>query len=424
MEIAAARVGIIGLGYVGLPLAVEFSKHFPTVGYDNNSGRVLQLIGGKDLTREVTEEDLAAAQSLTISDREESLKKCNVYIVTVPTPIDQHNRPDLTSLKLASHTVGKLLDNGDVVIFESTVYPGASEEICLPILAAESSLKINQDFYIGYSPERINPGDRAHGLTEVIKITAGSSPQAADFIDALYQTVIPAGTHRASSIKIAEAAKVIENVQRDVNIALVNEIALICHRLEIDTGEVLAAAATKWNFLPFRPGLVGGHCISVDPYYLTHKAQQIGYRPEIILAGRRINDSMGAYVAGEVIKLMTKAAISVVGSRALVMGLAFKENCTDLRNTGVIDVIRELQTFNVAVDVYDPWVSAEDAQSEYDLELIDCVDEAVYDAIIITVSHDCFRELGVDGIRAFGKQPNVLYEVNHYFPASEVTGRL
>ena len=419
------KVGITGLGYVGLPLAVEFGKVLPTVGYDINRDRIDELRSGRDSTLEVDAEELAEAVQLSYSHELDDLKACNVFIVTVPTPIDHYKRPDLTPLESASRALGKVLKAGDVAIFESTVYPGATEEVCVPIMAAESGLTFNEDFFVGYSPERINPGDKEHRVTNILKVTSGSTPEVADFVDALYRKVIQAGTHKASSIRIAEAAKVIENTQRDVNIALINELALIFNRLGIDTLEVLEAAGTKWNFLPFRPGLVGGHCIGVDPYYLTHKAQEIGYHPEVILAGRRINDSMGSYVAGQVFKIMNQSHVQVCDSRVLVMGLTFKENCPDLRNTRVIDIIKELKSYNVNVDVYDPWADPAEAQDEYGLQLVEEPKRGVYDAIVLTVAHQQFRTMGAEGIRAFGKGGAcVLYDVKHVLPVSEVDGRL
>ena len=424
LTIEQAHIGIIGLGYVGLPLAVEFGKLMPTVGFDINTDRITELKNGKDLTLEVTGEELASAGQLAYTDSLEGLDACNVFIVTVPTPIDRYKRPDLSPLESASKMLGKVIRPGNVVIFESTVYPGATEEVCVPIIEVESGLAFNTDFFVGYSPERINPGDKEHRVTTILKVTSGSTPEAADFIDALYRKVIVAGTHKASSIRVAEAAKVIENTQRDVNIALINELALIFNRLGIDTLEVLEAAGTKWNFLPYRPGLVGGHCIGVDPYYLTHKAQEIGYHPEVILAGRRINDGMGAYVAEQVLKTMNNAQMKICDSRVLVMGLTFKENCPDLRNTRVIDVISELQSYNIRLDVYDPWVDSEEARREYGLTLIDQPEKGAYDAVILAVSHDKFRELGVDGIRAFGKDNCVLYDVKHVLPRESVDARL
>ena len=418
------KIAIIGLGYVGLPLAVEFGKHYKTVGFDINAHRINELNQGIDNTLEVETQELKSSSLLSFSSDLESLKKCNVYIVTVPTPIDEHKQPDLTPLKSASKTVGSVINTGDIVIYESTVYPGATEEDCIPIVEEISGLTYNQDFYAGYSPERINPGDKEHRVTTIMKVTSGSTPKTADFVDALYGSIITAGTHKASSIRVAEAAKVIENTQRDLNIALVNELSLIFNKLKIDTLEVLEAAGTKWNFLPFRPGLVGGHCISVDPYYLTHKAQDIGYNPEVILAGRRINDSMGAYVAERVVKLMTKRKIHVVDSNILILGLAFKENCPDLRNTRVIDVISEFETYHANVDVYDPWVSKEEAINEYNIELIPSPEKGQYDAIILAVGHNQFRALSSEGIRAFGKEGAVLFDVKYVLPKDEVDARL
>jgi UDP-N-acetyl-D-galactosamine dehydrogenase len=418
------RISIIGLGYVGLPLAVEFGKRFPTVGFDINASRVAELQAGRDRTLEVNPEELAQANRLRYTSRLDDIADCNVHIVTVPTPIDRYKRPDLTPLVGASRSVGKVLKAGDVVVYESTVYPGATEEVCVPILERESGLKFNRDFFAGYSPERINPGDKTHRLTTITKVTSGSTPEAAAYIDTLYRTVVPAGTHQASSIRVAEAAKVIENTQRDVNIALINELALIFHRLGLDTQEVLAAAGTKWNFLPFRPGLVGGHCIGVDPYYLTHKAQEIGYHPEIILAGRRINDDMGAYVAQRVVKLMTQRRIPVVDAHLLILGLTFKENCPDLRNTRVVDIIHEFQGYNARVEVYDPWVDPEEAEHEYGIAPISELQRGRYDAIILAVAHDQFREMGVDRIRALGTPQSVLFDVKSVLPAARVDGRL
>ena len=418
------RIAVVGLGYVGLPLAVEFGRRFATVGFDINSRRVDQLRGGSDLTREVTSEELTAADHLSFTDNVEGVADCNVYIITVPTPIDAHNQPDLTPLRAASRSVGPVLREGDVVIYESTVYPGATEEVCVPLLEEYSGLRFNRDFFVGYSPERINPGDKKHRLTTITKVTAGSTDESAQFIDELYGAIIDAGTHRASSIRVAEAAKVIENTQRDVNIALINELALIFNRLGIDTMEVLEAASTKWNFLPFRPGLVGGHCIGVDPYYLTHKAQAIGYHPEMILAGRRVNDQMGQYVAREVTKLMTQRRLHVVDADILVMGLTFKENCPDLRNTKVIDVIRELETYHARVHVYDPWVDPEQALEEYGVEVIDAPRPGSYKAVILAVAHDDFKDMGVDEIRALGEDNAVLYDIKSVFPRDEVDARL
>jgi UDP-N-acetyl-D-galactosamine dehydrogenase len=423
-ELNTSKIGIIGLGYVGLPLAIEFGKQYPTTGLDVKQERIDELRAGTDSTLEVTSEELADSPQLSFTSNPDELADCNTYIVTVPTPIDDRKCPDLTLLQKASQTVGRLLSRGDVVIYESTVYPGATEEICVPLLEAESGLTFNRDFFAGYSPERINPGDKAHRITNILKVTSGSTPEAADFVDALYNSIITAGTHRASSMKVAEAAKVIENTQRDLNIALINELALIFQRLDISTEEVLEAAGTKWNFLPFRPGLVGGHCIGVDPYYLTHKAQEIGYHPEVILAGRRINDQMGSYVAEQVTRLMTQRNIQVSGSRVLILGLAFKENCPDLRNSRVIDVIQELQGCNVQVDVHDPWISASGAQEEYGIELVQQPGAGEYDAVIITVGHTAFADMGADGLRAFCKPDGILYDVKYLLPADQVDGRL
>jgi UDP-N-acetyl-D-galactosamine dehydrogenase len=418
------RVAVIGLGYVGLPLAVGFGKKLPTLGFDINKARVAELREFRDHTLETSPEELKATTNLRVSADPADLRDCNVFIVTVPTPIDSAKRPDLSPLESASRTVGKAIRPGGVVVFESTVYPGATEEVCVPIIERESGLKFNVDFYAGYSPERINPGDKEHRLETITKVTSGSTPQAADFVDALYRRIITAGTHKASSIRVAEAAKVIENTQRDLNIALINELALIFHRLGIDTSEVLAAAGTKWNFLPFRPGLVGGHCIGVDPYYLTHKAQQIGYHPEVILSGRRINDGMGQHVAQRVIKLMTQRRIPAVGANILVLGLAFKENCPDLRNTRVVDVVAEFKSYHANVDIYDPWVSAAEAQHEYGLDLVDTLDAGKYDAIVHAVAHKQFSDLGADGIRALGKPGCVLFDVKQTLPRDKVDDRL
>ncbi|RMG31231.1 MAG: Vi polysaccharide biosynthesis UDP-N-acetylglucosamine C-6 dehydrogenase TviB [Gammaproteobacteria bacterium] len=423
-QLEQARPAVIGLGYVGLPLAVEFGKKRRTIGYDIDAGRIAELRAGHDSTLEVSDEELAQARHLEFTTELEDIRDCNVYIATVPTPIDRAKRPDLRPLESASRTIGRVLRPGDVAIFESTVYPGATEEVCVPIMEAESGLKYNEDFFVGYSPERINPGDKEHRVANIRKVTSGSTPEIADFVDALYREIITAGTYKASSIRVAEAAKVIENTQRDLNIALVNELALIFERLGIDTEEVLKAAGTKWNFLPFRPGLVGGHCIGVDPYYLTYKAQEIGYHPEVILSGRRINDSMGAYVAERVLKLMTRRRIHVAGSRILVMGLTFKENCPDLRNTRVIDVIEELRSYNAEVDVYDPWVDPDEARKEYGIEPVSEPPRGTYDAIVVAVAHDQFRELGIEGIRALGKPHAVVFDVKYLFPADVVDGRL
>jgi UDP-N-acetyl-D-galactosamine dehydrogenase len=418
------RVGVVGLGYVGLPLAVEFGKHFDTVGFDIRAARIKQLKSGRDSTLETTRAELRAATRLSYTSSLEELKRCRVFIVTVPTPIDDYKRPDLTPLVRASESVGQVLRKGAIVIYESTVYPGCTEEVCVPILERVSGLKFNKDFCVGYSPERINPGDKEHRLTTIRKVTSGSTPQAADFVDKLYDSIVHAGTHKASSIRVAEAAKVIENTQRDVNIALINELALIFNRLGIDTEEVLQAAGSKWNFLPFRPGLVGGHCIGVDPYYLTHKAQEVGYHPEMILAGRRLNDNMGNYVAGQVVKLLTDRRIHVKGARVLIMGLAFKENCPDLRNSKVVDVVRELQKYGARVDVHDPWIDGREARHEYGIRPVRTLKRNTYDAIVMAVGHRQFREMGANAMRRLGRRNHVLYDIKYVFPAAEVDGRL
>jgi UDP-N-acetyl-D-galactosamine dehydrogenase len=418
------KIAVIGLGYVGLPLAVEFGKKYRTVGFDNNPIRIKELKAGHDATLEATRAELKATRKLRFSAQAKDLKSCNVFIVTVPTPIDQYKRPDLSPLLKASETVGRALKKGDIVIYESTVYPGCTEEICVPALERFSSLRFNKEFYCGYSPERINPGDKQHRLATIKKVTSGSTPRTADFVNALYASIITAGTHQTSSIKVAEAAKVIENTQRDVNIALINELSLIFKRIGIDTEEVLRAAGTKWNFLPFRPGLVGGHCIGVDPYYLTHKASEIGYHPEMILAGRRINDGMGAYVAQEIIKLMTERRIMVADSKILILGLAFKENCPDLRNSKVMDVLNELRRFDAKVDVYDPWVDSDSAYHEYGLRPIKTPKPASYDAVVLAVGHDEFKTMGVRKIRGLAKKVHVLYDVKYLFGPEQTDGRL
>ncbi len=423
-DLSGVRPAIVGLGYVGLPLAVEFAKHYPCVGFDVNAARVTELRAGHDATLEVEACELASASQLKFTTELDDVRNCNVYIVTVPTPIDIYKRPDLSALRAASESIGGVISKGDVVIYESTVYPGATEEVCVPIIEAISGLVYNQDFHAGYSPERINPGDKEHRLPSITKVTSGSNPDAAAFVDALYTSIIDAGTHLASSIRVAEAAKVIENTQRDLNIALINELALIFERLDIDTTEVLAAAATKWNFMPFKPGLVGGHCIGVDPYYLTFKAQEIGYHPEVILAGRRINDSMGGHVVDRVIKLMTQHKIHVVDANILIMGLAFKENCPDIRNTRVVDLIRELDGYHANVDVYDPWVDPKEAQREYGISTIGTLRNGHYDAIILAVAHDQIRALGGDGIRALGKSQCVVFDVKNTLPKNSVSARL
>ncbi|HEU4773598.1 MAG TPA: nucleotide sugar dehydrogenase [Lysobacter sp.] len=448
-----ANIAIVGLGYVGLPLAVEFGKQYDTVGFDLNAERVAALAGGVDSTLEVEPELLASATRLRFTTRLDDIAACNVYIVTVPTPIDSAKRPDLGPLIKASEAIGSVLRDGDVVIYESTVYPGCTEEVCVPILERVSRLKyassllplaregarradapkeaplgcegaLGGTFYCGYSPERINPGDKAHRVTTILKVTSGSTPETATFVDRLYASIITAGTHKASSIKVAEAAKVIENTQRDLNIALVNDLAILFNKLGIDTLEVLEAAGTKWNFLPFRPGLVGGHCISVDPYYLTHKAQEVGHHPQVILAGRRTNDGMGGYVADQVIKLMVRKGINPVHARVLLLGLAFKENCPDLRNTRVVDIVAALQDYSAQVDVFDPWVDAAQAQHEYGLTLVGEPGQGVYDAVVVAVGHDEFRALGAAGIRAFGKPETVIYDVKYVLPRESVDGRL
>ena len=424
LQIEDVKLAVIGLGYVGLPLAVEFGKKRPVIGFDINRERITELSGGHDHTLEVSPAELAKAPGLRFTADRESLREANVFIVTVPTPIDEYNRPDLTPLIRASETIGAVLKAGDIVIYESTVYPVATEEDCVPVLERVSGLKFNQDFYAGYSPERINPGDKEHRVSTIRKVTSGSTPAIAELVDALYRQIIVAGTHKASSIRVAEAAKVIENTQRDVNIALINELALIFNRMGIDTEEVLKAAGTKWNFLPFRPGLVGGHCIGVDPYYLTHKAQSIGYHPEIILAGRRLNDSMGIYVVSQLIKAMTRRGINVRGARALVMGLTFKENCPDLRNTRVVDIVAELKQYNIEVDVYDPWVDAEEAVAEYGIRPVAEVRPGQYDAIVLAVAHGQFATMGSAAIHALGKPDHVLYDLKYLFPADQSDLRL
>ena len=420
------KLGIIGLGYVGLPLAVEFGKKRSVVGFDINQKRIDELRAGNDFTLETTTEELHEAKFLSYTTKLDDLRDCNCFIVTVPTPIDEHKRPDLTPLIKASESVGTVLKKGDIVIYESTVYPGATEEDCVPVLEKFSGLKFNQDFFCGYSPERINPGDKEHRVTTIKKVTSGSTPEIADKVDALYNEIITAGTHKASSIKVAEAAKVIENTQRDLNIALINELALIFNKMGIDTESVLLAAGSKWNFLPFRPGLVGGHCIGVDPYYLTHKAQQIGYHPEIILAGRRLNDSMGAYVVSQLVKAMMRHQIQVDGARILVMGLTFKENCPDLRNTRVVDIVTELKEYNCQVDVYDPWISAAEAEHEYSITPINALPsgEGCYDGIIMAVAHHQFKEMGAKALRALGKKAHVLYDLKYILPADASDIRL
>ena len=418
------KLAIIGLGYVGLPLAVEFAKKRSVVGFDINQARIDALKTGHDATLEVSDEELAEATGLSYSANLQDLAACNTYIVTVPTPIDEHKQPDLTPLVKASETIGKVLKKGDIVIYESTVYPGATEEDCVPVLEKFSGLQFNVDFFAGYSPERINPGDKEHRVSTIKKVTSGSTPEVAELVDQLYRQIIVVGTHKAESIKVAEAAKVIENTQRDVNIALINELAIIFNKMGIDTEAVLQAAGSKWNFLPFRPGLVGGHCIGVDPYYLTHKAQEIGYHPEIILAGRRLNDGMGAYVVSQLIKAMLKRRITVEGARVLVLGLTFKENCPDLRNTRIVDIVKELGEYNIQADVYDPWVDVVEAQHEYGLTPIDAPKQGAYDAIIVGVAHQQFKDMGAEAIRALGKPEHVVYDLKYVMPRNAADLRL
>ena len=424
MNAKDTRIAVIGLGYVGLPLAVEFGKRYLTTGFDINRSRIAALISGHDSTLEVDTAALESAAHLSYTTDVDKLKTCNIYIVTIPTPIDIHKRPDLSPLEKASETIGKVLSKDDIVIYESTVYPGATEEVCVPILEKHSGLTFNKNFYCGYSPERINPGDKEHRVTTIKKVTSGSTLEIADKVDALYRSIITAGTHKASSIKVAEAAKVIENTQRDINIALINELALIFRRLGIDTEEVLKAAGSKWNFLPFRPGLVGGHCIGVDPYYLTHKAMKVGYYPEIILTGHKLNDSMGKYVANEIINLMTKKRIQVVDSNILDMGLTFKEDCPDIRNTRVVDVVQELSGFHCNIEVYDPWIDKEESIREYGITPVEQPEPGKYDAVIIAVAHHQFKAMGITAIRALGKKNHVLYDIKYILPAEKVDGRL
>jgi UDP-N-acetyl-D-galactosamine dehydrogenase len=419
-----AKIGIIGLGYVGLPLAVEFGKKFDTVGFDINQARVKELQSGVDSTLECSAEELQEAKTLQYSATVDDLKGCNVYIVTVPTPIDEHKQPDLTPLIKASELLGKLVSQNNIIIYESTVYPGATEENCLPVVERVSGLRFNRDFFAGYSPERINPGDKQHRVTNILKVTSGSNEETAEFVDQLYKSIITAGTYKASSIKVAEAAKVIENTQRDVNIALVNELAIIFSKLNIDTLDVLEAAGTKWNFLPFRPGLVGGHCIGVDPYYLTHKAQSSGYIPDMIIAGRRVNDSMGSFIATQLIKAMSKKRIHTNGAKVLIMGFTFKENCPDIRNTKVVDIISELKTYDMDIDILDPWCSSEDVEKEHALKIIKNAKPNSYDAIVLAVSHDEFKVLGPEYIKSLGKKDNVIYDLKYVLPKSHTDIRL
>ena len=424
LQLADLKIAIIGLGYVGLPLAVEFGKKVSVLGFDIHQKRIDELKSGQDHTLEVSPDELMQATQLSYSADLEDLKSCNFYIVTVPTPIDEFKQPDLTPLIKASQSIGQVLSAGDIVVYESTVYPGATEEACIHVLEKVSGLTFNQDFFAGYSPERINPGDKLHRVTNILKITSGSTPAVADFVDEVYNLIIEAGTHKAPSIKVAEAAKVIENTQRDVNIALINELALIFNKMGIDTEDVLTAAGTKWNFLPFRPGLVGGHCIGVDPYYLTHKAQSMGYHPEIILAGRRLNDGMGAYVVTQLVKSMVKKKIQVEGAKVLVLGLSFKENCPDIRNTRIIDIVKELEEYHIDVDVYDPWVSPIEAESEYAISPVQSLNQQTYDAVILAVAHQQFKVMGADAIRALGKESHVLYDLKYVLDQSESDLRL
>ena len=424
MDLESLKIAIIGLGYVGLPLAVEFGKRYPTIGFDIDKKRVHELKSGIDFTFECSGEELSTAPLLSYSQFLEDIEGCNFYVVTVPTPITEEKTPDLSPLEKASQNLAKVISVGNVVVFESTVYPGATEEVCIPIIEKLSGLRFNKDFFVGYSPERINPGDKVNCLKTIIKITSGSTPEVADFVDAVYASIVTAGTHKASSIKVAEAAKVIENTQRDLNIAIINEVAKIFNKLGIDTEEVLKAAGTKWNFLPFKPGLVGGHCISVDPYYLTHKAQEVGYRPEVILAGRRINDGMGAYVAIQLVKALLRKKIDVDEAKVLIMGFTFKGDCPDVRNTKIIDIVKELRDFNMAVDVYDSWASPEEVSQEYNIELIKELTPGEYGAIVLAVDHSETKAMGVEALRQLGKENHVLYDVKHVLPLGEADIRL
>lgn len=424
LTLEGKKICVLGLGYVGLPLAVELGKQMPTIGFDINQPRVAQLQSGHDSTLEVEPELLAEATQLEFTAELADVADCDVYIVTVPTPIDEHKQPDLSPLRSASAAIGQVLSAGNIVIYESTVYPGATEEVCVVELERVSGLRYNEDFFVGYSPERINPGDKQHRLPTIVKVTSGSTPEVAEFVDQLYRTVITAGTYKASSIKVAEASKVIENTQRDLNIALINELSIIFERIGVDTVEVLEAAATKWNFLPFRPGLVGGHCIGVDPYYLTYKAQSLGYFPDVILAGRRINDGMGQHVASRVIKKMVQKGITVPGSRLLILGLSFKENCPDIRNTRVVDLLEEFGDYQVNVDIHDPWVCADDARHEYGIELQPVLEEGVYDAVVLAVNHEQFQQMGAVAIHNLGKADHVLFDVKSALPADQSDGRL
>ena len=424
LQLSELKIAIIGLGYVGLPLAVEFGKKVPVMGFDIHQKRIDELQSGQDHTLEVSPKELKQATHLSYTTNLQQLADCNFFIVTVPTPIDEFKQPDLTPLVKASESIARVLKKGDVVVYESTVYPGATEEVCIPVLEKNSGLKFNQDFYAGYSPERINPGDKLHRVTNILKITSGSTEEVADYVDQVYNLIIEAGTHKAASIKVAEAAKVIENTQRDVNIALINELALIFNKMGIDTEAVLEAAGTKWNFLPFRPGLVGGHCIGVDPYYLTHKAQAIGYHPEIILAGRRLNDGMGAYVVTQLVKAMLKKRIQVEDAKVLILGLSFKENCPDIRNTRIIDIVNELKEYHTQIDVYDPWVDAAEAEHEYGISPVQALKNGKYDAVILAVAHHQFKDMGVQAIRALGKSEHVLYDLKYVLSQAESDLRL
>ncbi|WP_028079853.1 nucleotide sugar dehydrogenase [Solimonas soli] len=423
-DLAALRIGVVGLGYVGLPLAVAFGQRYPSVGFDIKAQRIAELRAGHDRTGELDADRLHAAQQLHFSDDPQALNDCNFYIVTVPTPVDSALRPDLAPLEGASRLLGQRLKRGDTVVYESTVYPGTTEEVCVPILERESGLVFNRDFFCGYSPERINPGDAQRGVADIVKVTSGSTPECAAFVDTVYRSIIKAGTHRASSIKVAEAAKVIENAQRDVNIALMNELAMIFNKMEIDTGEVLRAAGTKWNFLPFRPGLVGGHCIGVDPYYLTHKATVLGYHPELLLVARRINDKMGIYVANQVMRLMAARKIHIVGSRILVLGLTFKENCRDLRNTKVIDIVNELKRLHAEVDVHDPWADPQEAKAEFGIHVLGEPAPATYDAIVLAVAHSAFAEMGTTRLHELGRAEHVVFDVKGVLPQGFADARL
>lgn len=424
MKLENLKIGIIGLGYVGLPLAVEFGKKYSTLGFDINQKRVAELNAGTDMTLECSQEELQSAPLLTYTHQLEDIKDCNFYIVTVPTPITEEKTPDLTPLKKASEALAKVISQGDIVVFESTVYPGATEEVCIPIIEKQSGFVFNRDFFAGYSPERINPGDKVNKLTTIMKITSGSTTEVADFVDSVYASIVTAGTHKASSIKVAEAAKVIENTQRDLNIAIINEFAKIFNRLNIDTEEVLNAAGTKWNFLKFKPGLVGGHCISVDPYYLTHKAQEVGYRPEVILAGRRINDGMGEYVATQLVKKLSSKKIHIDEAKVLILGFTFKGDCPDVRNTKIIDIVNELKDFNMSVDVYDSWANPEEVKHEYGIELISQIEKNKYDGIVLAVDHSELKDMGENQLRSFGKENHVLYDVKHVLKPSEADIRL